>query len=294
MADYSTGLKVGVNWLAARDNFTPEERDAVVNWYNRYHGDGNLDLAAFVPFWVDNDPGVFRRFKRWVESQQAHPGRLSGAAVQLILMHNYTIIGYAQGALYELIGARMTGASKAQVLEAMSFGWLQTGPPGMTPVAEMCMDYVRDWPDGPPADDAALWPAGWTPDPSIFASGLDFSVEGVTEPEVASLKNWYTQHYGEVPLYVDYLAEHNPDGLKAYRSRYEFSSRGALPKQMFPLFSFFTAAYHANPRAMRWAAHQALLLGVGREHLSALVCLAMVYAADLNMDTLVSAVSEFI
>jgi hypothetical protein len=293
MADHPANLKVGVDWMAPHDDFTREERDAVVSWYNRYHGDGNLDLAAFVPFWVDNDPGVFRRFKRWVESQHDHPGRLSSAATQLILMHNYTIIGYQQGALYELIGARMTGASKAQVLEALSFAWLQTGPPGMTPVAEICMDYVKDWTDEPPADQARLWPEGWSPDPSAFASGLDFSVQGITESEITSLKDWYLRNFGEIPQYVGYLAEHNPDGLKAYRARYEFSARGALPKQMFPLCSFFTAAYHANPRAMRWAAHQALLLGATKEHISALVCLVMVYAADLNMDTVVSAVAEF-
>ena len=203
--------QIGVDWKAMGDDIGPEDRERIERWYKEYHGEGDLALAPFIPFWLNNAPGVLFRYRRWVESMSLLEGRLSGAAMQLVLLHNYTAIGYDRGVLYELIGARKTGATKQQVLDTMAFAYPHSGPPHMSPSCAIALDYMDAW-DGTESGDPTIWPDEWSIDPDAFGSGLDFTATGLTAGELDQLKAWYERHYGEVPAYVSFLADPPPRG----------------------------------------------------------------------------------
>jgi hypothetical protein len=228
-----------------------------------------------------------------VESIPLLEGRLSSAALQLILLHNYTAIGYDREVLYELIGARKTGATKQQVLDTMGFAYPHSGPPHMSPSCAIAIDYMDDW-QGDDPEDPSIWPAGWSIDPDALTSGIDFMTSGMTPAELELLEAWYQRQFGEVPAYVSFRATHHPEGLKAYRSRYEFPTTHRLPKELFPLFTFFSSAYLGNATGMRRAIHQARYLGVAKKHVIALACVAMVYLGDPRMDSVVEVIAPLL
>ena len=285
--------RIGVDWKAMGDDIGPEDRERIERWYKEYHGEGDLALAPFIPFWLNNAPGVLFRYRRWVESMSLLEGRLSGAAMQLVLLHNYTAIGYDRGVLYELIGARKTGATKQQVLDTMAFAYPHSGPPHMSPSCAIALDYMDAW-DGSEPGDPTIWPEEWSIDPEAFGSGLDFAATGLTAGELDGLKAWYERHYGEVPAYVSFLATHHPEGLKAYRSRYEYPTTHGLPKELFPLLTFFSSAYLGNATGMRRGIHQARYLGVAKKYVTALACVTMVYLGDPRMDSVVEVIEPLL
>jgi alkylhydroperoxidase/carboxymuconolactone decarboxylase family protein YurZ len=289
----STG-QVGVDWKSMGDDLSADDREKIERWYKEFHGEDNLDLAPFIPFWLNNSPGVLFRYRRWVETIPLLEGRLSSAALQLVLLHNYTAIGYDRGVLYEIIGARKTGATKQQVLDTMAFAYPHSGPPHMSPSCAIALDYMDAWDASTDEEDPSIWPADWSVDPTALSSGIDFSTTGLTDDELARLESWYLAHFGEVPAYVAFLARHHPEGLKSYRSRYEYPTTHALPKQLFPLFTFFSSAYQGNPTGMRRAIRQAQHLGVDKAHIVALACVTMVYLGDPRMDEVVEVIEPLL
>ena len=270
---------MAVDWMRPGP-LTAEERETVARWYAEFHGDGDLNLAPFVPFWLRHDEQVLKRYRRWTTS--ATQEGLSSAAGALIFLHHYTMIGSERGALYEVVGARKWGIAKAQVLETLDVAFLNAGPAVMAAAAAATDDYLAAWTTDDEVD-PSVWPDGWSPDPAAFASGLDFTTRTLTESERAGLEDWYLTHQGEVPDYVGFLARHDPGGLKAYRDRYEHVTR-TLPKQMIPLMTLFTAAVDGRSGALRRAAHQARHYGVTRGQLLLVLARVFGYAGDFTME----------
>lgn len=270
---------IGADWLRDGD-LAREEIDSIIHWYSDFHGLGDMTLAPFAAFWLEHDHGVFKRFRRWIESaiQEGFPP----AAGALSHLHYYVVTGFDRGALYEIVAARKWGATKQQVLDAMAHGFLHAGPAGMSPPAVMCTEYLKAWTsDGeyPPIP----WPEGWAVDPGAFDSGLDFSTRSLTDAETESLRAWYLENQGEVPAYVDFMARYSPEGLKSFRARYEYPT-ATLPKQLVPLLTFHAAANLGKTGAMRRAAHQARHVGVTRQQIMLVVARSFVYTSDLSMD----------
>jgi hypothetical protein len=268
-----------VDWMRPGP-LTADERDAVTTWYSQFHGEGDLRLAAFVPFWLRHDEAVFKRYRRWTTS--ATREGLSSSAGALLFLHHYTVIGWAAGALYEVVGARKWGIAKSQVLETLDYAFLNAGPAGMATIAEATDDYLAGW-TGDDDVDPTVWPDGWAPDPGAFHCGLDFTTRTLTAAEQAGLEDWYREHQGEVPGYVGFLARHDPGGIKAYRDRYEHATR-TLPKQMIPLMTLFTAAVTGRTATLRRAAHQARRYGVTRPQLLLVLARVFGYAGDFTME----------
>ena len=133
-------------------SLSPEQRAEVLAWYARYHGEGGLDLARFVPFWLDRRPEVFVRYRRWGATVGALPGGLPPGGVFLLHVPSYAAIGNVEGALYELIGARELGATAAEGAQAL-------GLSGADLSAEPWAPLFAAWPG---AGTSGLgWPPEW-------------------------------------------------------------------------------------------------------------------------------------
>lgn len=289
MAGENRQQAMGVDWMRPGP-LTAEERAALEAWYSTFHGDGDLGLVAFVPFWLRHDEMVFKRYRRWVTV--ATREGLSSAVGSLLFLHHYVVRGLVGAAHYEVIGARRWGISKAQVVETLAFAFLNAGPAGMAPTAAAVDDYLAGWTTDDDVD-PSVWPDGWAPDPAAFASGLDFTTRDLTAAERSGLEAWHREHQGEVPGSVTFLARHDPGSLKTYRDRYEHVT-ATLPKQMIPLMALFTAAIDDRPGALRRAAHQARYYGVTKAQLLLVLARVFGYAGDFTMEQVTDTLSPML
>jgi hypothetical protein len=276
--------RIAVDWLRPGP-MTADELAAMKRWYAEHHGDGNLDQARFLTFWLDHDSAIAKHYRRFV---QAAVTGVPNTVTALVMLHTYTVLGWEAGATYELIAALKYGASREQALEAMALAFIHAGPMGMGRVAPGCDDYLSRW-DGR-SDQPASWPEGWAPDANAFRSGIDLTRAGLTDAEAQQVFDWYLDHQGEVPRHIRFLAEHSPDGLKALRNRMESCIR-TLPRQVVPLMQFNAAAIRGQADAMRRTAFQARRYGVRRSQLLPFLQIALVYAGDLGGEAITDAVA---
>jgi hypothetical protein len=284
------------NWIdvdvMAPGPFTARERGIFSEWYKAYHGDDNLDSAGFVSFWLDNwDNEVLKGFRRWVEASVQTPAFMP-PVLSLVMMHAYTVLGWESGAQYELICAlKLCGVKKSHVLESLAFAFIHAGPKGMSQVSRQCNEFLKKWEDNPEV--TTPWPRGWAADPQLLKSGIDLRTRGLTPGELEQLKQWYLTHQGEVPSYVPFLARWNPEGLKAFRFRYE-TAIDTLPPQVVPLMTLNLAAIQGKPGAMRRAAFQARHYGITREQMLPIVQATLAYTGDLGTETTAEALGGIV
>jgi hypothetical protein len=90
-----------------------------------------------------------------------------------------------------------------------------------------------------------------------FYCGLDHSTRDLTPNDKRALEEWYERTTGEVPRWVTVMARLDPSSLKAWRTRWEGTFRGALPKQFMPYLSLYHHTIAGNKSGMR----EAVLLG---------------------------------
>jgi hypothetical protein len=271
--------RIEVDWTRPGP-LSDAEIERIRQWYGEHHGEGNLDRARFIAFWLDHDSAVVKSYRRWVQTALAG---VPNTVAALTVLHTYTVLGWDSGAQYELIAALKYGATRAQALEALAYAFIHAGPMGMGRVAPLCDEYLKKW-DGS-ASQAASWPDGWAPDPAAFRSGIDLASPGMTADEIDRVFHWYNANQGEVPSHIRFLARWNPGSLKSMRNRFE-SCIVTLPKQIVPLMTFNTAAILREPAAMRRAAHQARLYGVKRSHMLPMLQVAMVYTGDMGSEAI--------
>jgi hypothetical protein len=256
-----TGLDFGV------DGFTPAEKKALLDWYRRTHGTGDLDLVRFAPFLIEHLPSAYKLSRRHqLAIPQARKGvMLPDLARVLCFLHTYVAIANGAGAVYEMIGARSIGASKALVLDVLQYAYLSAGPRGMNSVAEKGGEYLRSWPDSEPAG-PLQWPPGWAPDPDRFRSGIDHSKPQLTADEVIAISEWHQRMHGIVPRHVQLFARLHPHAYKIQRMRYERAIGSVMPAQLAPLLTLHLATVRLQPAVISQATHQARVLGVRRHH----------------------------
>lgn len=232
------------------DVTTQAEIDKYRDFYRRTKG---WSLPAFE-FWLELRPDVLKRYRaNFVRECTSVEERPRPLAHVLVMLHHYAIVGFEEGALYEVKLARSEGATREEVLDTLAFAFVNGNPMGGHSAAIACFDYMKEWmAEAPePSPNPQRWPAAWRFDPHAFDSGMDYSTPEASEEDMRKLRTWYLDKLGEVPKYVQFLSTHRPGFLKAYRNRMEHAIRDALPCEMVPymlLNLYATRGFHDGIR----------------------------------------------
>jgi hypothetical protein len=214
------------------DTLTPDEARRLTEWYESSHGEGSTELTQFVPFLIAHRPAALKRYRMVPQAIHDECG-LPQAAVALIWLHHYMIIGYKNGVAYQVIAAREWGATKDEVLDLIQLTFLEAGPLGVNAVAERAAAYLDAWPNDGERRVSDPWPPSWVP-ARERAQGA------------------------EAPHYVTFLDQHAPAVLSAMLGRYEQAHRStSLPAPLIPLLHLHTAAIRGDIDACASAAAQA-------------------------------------
>lgn len=242
-----------------------DEQAALLAPYEPLHDHDGVDLAPFPRFWIDNDPGGFKRLKQHLPTLWASVNGedLPLVVGQVMYAYGYMVVGNAKGALYEVIGARRMGVSRDQVGELVRHAALAGGPLGINPIADLLSDYLDTWSQSDEPDPAA-WPQRWTFEPTVFRSGIDHSRSELTAPEWHLLQDWYERMLGGVPAHFADLATWHPSAFKTMRIREEHASAGTLPDQLIPLLHLHVGLFRRDAIAVRRALALAKALGLHR------------------------------
>ncbi len=236
------------------DVTTQEEIDVFRAFYARTKG---YSLPAFE-FWLELRPDVLKRyranFRREVSSEEEKSRPLPHV---LAMLHYYSVVGYGDGVLFEMKLAQTEGATRGECLDAIAFAFIDAGPMGMDAAAKTSLEFMKSWQDAKEPPAAGRWPPGWSFDRNAFRSGMDFSSPQASKQDLQALQDWYQTTLGEVPKYVQFLAKHRPNFLKAFRNRYENALRDGLPKEMVPYMLLFLNVC----RGFRAGIREAVLLG---------------------------------
>jgi len=283
---FATGIDI------RSDELTPAEAESMKRWYEQVHGTGNLDLVRYVPFMLENNPAALKRFRFWADSVAGGRGLadpLPAPLMAMVWLHFYSINSFPSGLLYEVIAARRWGASKQEVIDVLTLGWLHGGPNGIEAVAISTGEYIAGWASEP--GEGLTWPAGWKRDPGAFRSGiaLDDSNE-ISAEEVERLAEWHREYQGEVPEWVPVLARRFPLALKAYRARYEGACAGTLAAPFIPLLQLAVAAFRGDAGAIRRLVFQARKLGASADHVINVAATTQCYLGDIGMGPALAAV----
>jgi hypothetical protein len=281
-------LESGLDWT--KEGFSPEEKQALLDWYQDNHEGEHTDLSRFPVFWIEHDPGGFKRYRRhMIEIDQPRDGVVLPQAAHLLMYVNlYTVFANEKGILYMVINARTMGATRAEVIDAFRLSALAAGPYGINAAAILADDYLREWPtdsDEPGVD----WPADWAPNPDALKSGIDHSTNELTKPELDALREWYLEVHGEVPQFVDFLGTAHPAALKTQRIRFEASLGPAIPAQMAPLSMLLLAGQRRWPTAILRAGQLAKHLGVKRHQAVETLFWAGVFGGEAVMEDAIDA-----
>jgi hypothetical protein len=208
------------------DVTTPEEIEA----YRAEYTGSNKGLLDSFEFWLEFRPDVLKRHKARTRhfssvTEPRHP--LVGL---LGAIHQYTVNGFREGIAYEIRLSQTNGALRTDILDTLSVAFIHSGHRGMYAAAAY-KDYLREYIDPDVPD---RFPANFHFAPQAFDSGMDYSTREASEQDMANLMSWYAATLGEIPRYAQFLAEHRPGLLKAYRDRLEHAIRDSLPAQMLP------------------------------------------------------------
>ena len=266
---------------AAGDTFSPAERDALLEWYRANRERDGQDLARFAPFLIEHMPAAFKlsRLNLTLIAEARDGVSYPDAAAQLGYLHAYCATAFPQGVLYSMMSARNLGATKALVLDVLNYAYLSAGPRGMSAVAELSDDYLREWrdDDGAPAIE---WPKGWAPDPMAFRSGIDHATPDLTDSEIQQIATWHQRHFGVEPRSAELLARLHPRAYKLQLVRFERAIGPVMPAQLAPLLTLQLATMRLQPAVMRQAAHQARFLGCRRHHVVQVLLLGLRQSID--------------
>ena len=244
--------------LDRSETLSESESKGLTAWYSDLHGTGNLDLVRFVSFLLEHRPELMKRH-RFVAEAKVGTQHIGVVANVMLFLHLYTVMGNAEGILYEIIAARTGGATKAEVLDAIALAYLHGGTNGLNAVGLLSSAYLREWKTDGRETKESPWPASWKP------GGWD-PAEGA--PKAA---------------YVTLLEEFRPEVLKEWREMQVTAVTGALPRQLAPLMLLQLAVVRGNAASIRYAAAQAQAVGVTRHEAVDAITWAMSYSGELGL-----------
>ena len=276
---FATGIDIG------SDELSPAEAESMKAWYEQVHGSGNLDLVRYVPFMLEANPAALKRFRFWADSVAGGRGLgepLPAPLMAMVWLHFYSVNVFASGLLYEVIAARRWGASRQEVIDTITLGWLHGGPNGIEAVATSTGEYIAAW--RPAEGEGLSWPEGWRRDPAAFRSGIQLDDRNeISAADVERLCAWHREHQGEVPEWVPVLARRFPLALKAYRARYESACSGSLAAPFVPLLQLAVATYRGDVGAIRRLVFQARRLGASEDQVINVAATTQCYLGDIGM-----------
>lgn len=257
--------------LSSPDSWTAAEEESFTAFYMAI----KHQTMPGHDFWIANRPDVLKRYRLQALQMGSPEGRPFSKIGTLSYLHYYAIVGFEDGVLYQIVNAQKRGrTTKAAILATLAVAFLHAGPLGMRYVATSSAEYLRDFEE--PAEPSG-WPTGWEVDPDAFRSGIDFATPALTGGELRALEAWYERVCGEVPAHVHFLGRHRPEVLKAYRQRFEFAIRDAMPKQMLPILQLQWEVSRGCRPGIREAALMARGFGVSRALAVDAVARGMVY-----------------
>jgi hypothetical protein len=290
----ATGFDTSLD-TSSLDVISPEEADLLYDWYAQTHGEGNLDLTRFVPFLIEQCPGAFKRYRRYMETVRSGEDGLPLFAVSLLFLYTYVVLANERAIFYEVIASHEWGATKRDVIGTIQLAFLEGGPVGANAVAELSEDYLRNW-DATDEAPQSGWPEGWNrPAAGAYRSGLDYGTTELSSREQAALLKWYERRGEDVPAYVHFMAKHRPEALKTLRSRYEHAlGETQLPEQMIPLFRIHAGSARRREDTVRAAAVQARRLGVTKGQLLEALWWSFLYANEETLNAMAEAVDPIL
>ena len=252
----------GLN-LSVLDVTTPEEIDTYLGVMRRTHGP--LYEMTSNALWLDARPDFVKLHRRGARIFGRVNGVLDpvrGPMTGVSLLFDYILLGWEDGILNQIDSLKFRKVSKAQIMEVVMAAQIWGGMKSLQCVYRAANVYLREYQD---SSTAAAFPSGWAPDGEAFKAGLDLSTLEMTDSDRQHLVDWYERTIGVVPRSVQFALRYNPSFLKAYRLKWENAFRGALPKQMMPLFMLRTSAIYGREDGMREATLLARAWGVERE-----------------------------
>src|SRR5258708_1840255 len=133
------------SWTAGSDGMTETDRGLDLGRVGATTDQEKADFQKFytanlgrahpgLDFWLDAGPDVLKRYRAFATAEV--PGDVQGAFTGFGFLPHYALLGYTEGVRYLVQLWQLQHLQQAQVLEGLSIGLLQMGPPGMATVAE--------------------------------------------------------------------------------------------------------------------------------------------------------------
>jgi hypothetical protein len=268
---YQDGLDV-----STPDETTPEEIAA----YRAIYTGTNKGLLDSFEFWLEFRPDVLKRHKARTRHFRTTSGPDYPLVQLLAAIHQYTIGAFREGVAYEVRHAQAVGATRTDIIDALSVAWIHSGHRGMFAAAAYS-GYLRTYVDPPPAQ---RFPEDWSFDPHAFDSGMDFTTREASKEDMDRLQDWYQRTLGEIPRHVRFLVLHRPGLLKAYRDRYEHAIRDSLPQQMLPYMLICHNVVRGFGPGIRENVLLGRALGMTREQLLDAISFSVLHAGINGLD----------
>src|SRR3989442_12096 len=220
MSSFKSTLETGLDFT--REQFTPEEANGLVKWYQETHGEGDMTLNLFADYLIKYDDGGIKAFRRnaiELARPDASGDGLPPVFFNLLYLHLYAVLFREKETLYEIISCKVLGVSKAEVLDTIRLAYITGGPSGINAIAERGRRYLDDWDDDSPP--VLTWPQDWSRSGETLSAGMDVASAELSSDEAANLRAWHERTSGSVPPYVGFLEKHAPTVLKTMRLRTE-------------------------------------------------------------------------
>lgn len=117
----------------------PEELSRLRQWYMRYEG----EIPGYVSLLADLNPALLKAYRQRFENsiRTALPKQM----MPYLMVHFEVTRGRPDGIREGVLLAKGFGVSRAQVLDAISWGMLYGGPASVSVVDRAVGDVLRDW-----------------------------------------------------------------------------------------------------------------------------------------------------
>jgi len=248
------------------EHMSAAEADELLRWYEEAHGDGQGDLTPFVPFFIEHNPSALKLYRAYAQALD-QDGGLPQLVVALLFLHYYMLRGNERGVLYEVVAARVWGATKREVLETIELTFVESGPLGGN-AASLSSDYLKDWPDVEPRAVEGVWPEHWVRDEDPRTVDEDSATWAL-------------------------FNAHAPNALDALRRRWHFAQADKeLPDVMQTFYGLHCAVADGRAEAAAQEAAHALRLGARPSEILEVVGFGALYSDRLKLEEVCRAVGS--
>jgi hypothetical protein len=271
--------------LLQLDGVTAEEVAAFAEFYISRHGREHLGFS----YLLHERPDALKAFRLYVravsESSAADENMFSvGPAYFLYYAH----LGYHAGVRDVFGSCQGAGYSKEDCRDLFGLGALVLGPAGFETLARALADHL--WID---QTSTIRVPANWDRSLDALEAGLDFSELRLLPGERELIERWYDLWLGEVPAWVRFAGDHQPNVLKVQRLRFERALR-SLPKQTLPLAMLNFRLMRGDVETIRENVLMARGFGVSKDQVLRTIVAAVQYGGEETIAVAAAKVADVI